>query len=192
MTARERFRASVSKIGWDLESYSIGVAGPDGEDLTIDVGISGGGSADRLLLVSSGLHGVEGFFGSAAQLAMLERWQPSELRPIKCVLIHGLNPYGFAHTRRFDENNVDPNRSFRLADDRFEGAANGYVKLNSLLNPRRPPFPLDPFPVQAAWLVARHGLQILVASDCFWSVSATPKDFSTEAPSRLGCRRFWS
>ena len=72
--------------------------GPDGADLTIDVATSPG-PANRVVVISSGIHGVEGFFGSAVQLALLER------RPapgVRWVLIHALNPYGFAWSRRFD------------------------------------------------------------------------------------------
>ncbi len=61
-----------------------------------------------------GLHGVEGFFGSAVQLACLEHWLSAEAPSVKYVFLHGLNPYGFAWRRRFDENNVDPNRNFLL------------------------------------------------------------------------------
>src|SRR4051812_30550743 len=76
-TARSRFRALVEARGFHLESYPIEEMGPDGQELTIDVAILPPRERDarpgRTLVVSSGLHGVEGHFGAAVQVAMLER-----------------------------------------------------------------------------------------------------------------------
>ena len=75
--------------------------------MTIDVASSATEDADNVLVISSGLHGVEGFFGSAVQTMVLERWASSASPPVRCVLLHALNPYGFAWIRRPDENNED-------------------------------------------------------------------------------------
>lgn len=73
-TARQRIRETLRRCGWTCESHSIGLTGPDGEDLTIEVGCCPAPDSQKTLIVSSGVHGVEGFFGSAVQLAMLEQW----------------------------------------------------------------------------------------------------------------------
>ncbi len=39
------------------------------------------------------------------------------------VLIHAINPFGYAWRRRFNENNVDINRNFLLAEEAYVGAA---------------------------------------------------------------------
>ena len=70
-SGRQRFREGASRLGWGLSAHSIGQAGPQGEDLAIDVAISRPGSGRTALVVSSGLHGVEGFFGSAVQHAAM-------------------------------------------------------------------------------------------------------------------------
>jgi hypothetical protein len=159
--ARQRFREAASRLGWQLEAHPIGAAGPSGEELTIDVGCSSGGDPERVLVVSSGVHGVEGFFGSAVQVALLEQWAAASPPSTKCVFLHGLNPFGFAWLRRFDENNVDPNRNFLLPGERFEGAPEGYARLDAFLNPRRPPSRWEPFTLKALWLIARHGMSAL-------------------------------
>ena len=160
MTARQRFREAERRCGWTCESHSIGLAGPHGEDLTIDVGYSSADGSERTLVVSSGVHGVEGFFGSAVQLATLEQWAGRKL-PIRCVLLHGLNPFGFAWLRRFDENNVDPNRNFLLAGECYEGSPPHYSDLDKLLNPQRPPSALESFLLKACPAIARHGMPTL-------------------------------
>ena len=60
--ARQQFREAASRLGWQLEAHPIGAAGPGGEELTIDVGCFSQADPERVLLVSSGVHGVEGFF----------------------------------------------------------------------------------------------------------------------------------
>ena len=160
-TARQRFQHAVSHLGWQLESHSIGAVGPHGEDLAFDVGYSCGDDPENVLVISSGIHGVEGFFGSAVQMALLEQWAGTDPPQTKCVFLHGLNPFGFAWLRRFDENNVDPNRNFLVAGEQFEGTSAGYSRLDTFLNPRRPPSPWEPFTLKALWLIARYGMPAL-------------------------------
>src|SRR5438105_4084802 len=89
-SARERFRALAAERGFRLEAYSIDRTGPSGEDLTIDAAILGDERPERAVVVSSGLHGVEGFFGSAVQVTMLrelaEGWSPPSGSAL--VLLH--------------------------------------------------------------------------------------------------------
>lgn len=159
--ARRRFRQAAARLGWRLETHPIGVGGPDGEELAFDVASSPDGDPERVLVVSSGLHGVEGFFGSAVQVSLLERLASAPPPPTRCVFLHGLNPFGFAWLRRFDENNVDPNRNFLLPGEPFEGASEGYARLDAFLNPPRPPSLWEPFTIKALWLIARQGMPAL-------------------------------
>lgn len=66
-----------------------------------------------------------------------------------------MNPYGFAHLRRFNEDNVDLNRSFLDGPRPVAPAAYRYVSafLNPPSPPRRDPF----FAARAVWLMLRHG-----------------------------------
>lgn len=162
--ARQRFRAAAEQLGWRLETHPLGGVGPTGEPLTVEVASSPQERRDAagpLLVISSGLHGVEGFFGSAVQLALLEIWAAKGAPPVHCVLLHALNPYGFAWLRRVDEHNVDPNRNFLLPGEPFAGAPAGYAALDPLLNPARPPSRRDPFTLRALLAVARHGMPAL-------------------------------
>src|SRR6266568_5081901 len=100
-TARSRFLAAAESARCRLETHSIDQLGPDGKPLTIDVAILGDDSPSRALVVSSGLHGVEGFFGSAVQVGLLEGVVNGTEVPKKTalILIHALDPFGFAHLR---------------------------------------------------------------------------------------------
>ncbi len=157
VTARNRFREAAARLGWTPQSYAVGGRGPQGEDLTIDVAISPPAEAQRVLVVSSGLHGVEGFLGSAVQLALLERGQPAVPAGVRYVLVHGLNPFGFAWSRRFDAENIDLNRNFLPEGEAYRGDSKTYGRFDTLLNPKSPPSRWDLFHARALWQIARHG-----------------------------------
>ena len=157
--ARARFRRAAEARGFRLDAFPIDRAGPSGEALTIDAAVLGPERPGRVLVVSSGLHGVEGFFGSAAQLAWLEG-EGGGRRPAvdgAVVLLHALDPFGFAWGRRFDEGNVDLNRNFLVNGEPFRGTPPHYALLNGLLNPEGPPRGFDLFYLRAFLAVLRYG-----------------------------------
>jgi len=102
------------------------------------------GSNPGLVVVSSGTHGVEGYAGSAVQLQILRNLTHAPVNPT-VVLIHAVNPFGMAHYRRWNENNVDLNRNALHNADHFEQLMerdkfrDTYYKFDALFNPRRPP-----------------------------------------------------
>jgi len=155
--ARDRFRAAAREAGAALDAIPLEARGPHGESLSIDVARLGQAGAQRVLLHTSGLHGVEAFAGSAVQIAALK--DPPPL-PAGCALVlaHVLNPYGMAWLRRTNENNVDLNRNFLSADERRQGAPSLYAALDPLLNPPSPPA-RDAFWLRLAWLALRHGFK---------------------------------
>lgn len=112
--AREKFLASAGALDGTIETH-INVAAGDlnGYPLATDVCYLGPKRPRCLILISSGSHGVEGFCGSGVQVGLLEN-NVVDLFPEKMgiFLIHALNPYGFAHCRRVNEDNVDLNRNF--------------------------------------------------------------------------------
>ncbi len=162
-TARARFRSAALALGCEIESHTVGGRGPDGEELTVDVARAGDLAPRRSVVVSSGLHGVEGYFGSAVQAALLEEQLGGLHLPagVGLVVIHALNPFGFAWGRRVDAANIDLNRNFLLDGEAYEGAALGYAALNGLLNPTGPPSMVDLFWPTAAYKVATVGMSAL-------------------------------
>jgi hypothetical protein len=130
--------------------------------LTVDVARTAGPDDSRALFVTSGLHGVEGFFGSAVQLNLFRRWAERGVRPsLRCVFVHALNPYGFACVRRPNEENVDPNRNFLLPGESYSGSPEIYGAVDGLLNPPRPPSSFDPFVLKGMLARARFGTAAL-------------------------------
>jgi hypothetical protein len=95
----------------------------------------------RLILLSSGVHGVEGFVGSAIQRMILHEILTGELDLKNDVLfLHGINPYGFQNKRRVNEQNIDLNRNFFFKREKIpkNEKNKGYRNLSSFFKPRFP------------------------------------------------------
>lgn len=113
--ARAKFMQAARAAGAKLQAWQHPDRGVNGEELAIDVAWVGAQGATRRLIVSSGCHGVEGYCGSGVQVQalrdadLLARCVQSG---VALVLVHAINPYGFSHTRRVTQENVDLNRNF--------------------------------------------------------------------------------
>lgn len=113
--ARARFIAGVAANGLQLQQYPHPLKGLEGEELAVDVALDGSPDAERLLIVSSGCHGVEGLCGSGVQVFALhdEEWRAkARAEGIAVLYVHALNPHGFSFLRRVTQENVDLNRNF--------------------------------------------------------------------------------
>lgn len=88
-------------------------SGVSGEPLYTDIATLGNTESDTVLIVSSGVHGVEGYAGSALQIGLLRSGILRAL-PLGCVayVVHAINPFGFSYRRRVNEDNIDLNRNF--------------------------------------------------------------------------------
>ncbi len=111
--ARDGFLAAAAKAGADVEAFENPAPGPDGSSVFTDVARLGRADASRVLLLNSATHGVEGFCGSGALTGLLASGETQALADeVRLVLVHAINPHGFAWLRRVTEDNVDLNRNF--------------------------------------------------------------------------------
>lgn len=111
--ARRKFLEACEAAGVRVETYENPAPGPDGDPVYTDVALVGEESADTVLLANSATHGVEGFCGSGVLVGWLRAGRHRELPgKVRAVLIHAINPHGFAWLRRVTEDNVDLNRNF--------------------------------------------------------------------------------
>ena len=135
--AREKFLAAARQDGALLSHYQHPHLSPHGEALYTDVANVGPRDAPAVLVICSGTHGIEGFAGSGIQTGLLRCGLAAKLQPgQRIVFIHALNPYGFAHVRRANEDNVDVNRNFLDHAEAYPENL-GYESVASLLEPRR-------------------------------------------------------
>ncbi len=111
--ARKKFLRAAQARSAKQESYESPFLGPGEEKLFTDTALLAQGNEKVLLVITSGTHGVEGFAGSSVQTGLLSEGLPEHLiEGIAVLMIHGINPYGFSHLRRFNEDNIDINRNF--------------------------------------------------------------------------------
>lgn len=133
--ARAKFRDAVAEADGDLDAVAHPDRGPDGGELATDVAWFGPRDADRVLVMLSGTHGVEGFCGSGAQVHWLRRAEHRRLPSgVAAMLVHAVNPYGFAWLRRVTEDNVDLNRNW-IDFSKRRPANQAYDSLHDLFCP---------------------------------------------------------
>jgi hypothetical protein len=119
-----------------------------------------------LIIVSSGVHGIEGFAGSAVQrMIMHELLSKMDLSTTGVLFIHGVNPYGMKNERRVNEENVDLNRNFDVDKKLFALKNPGYPVIRDLLNPEEKLSTWSPgyvfFPVKAIYNIVKFGMGTL-------------------------------
>lgn len=135
--ARAKFCGAAAGAGGALRSWHNPHArGPSGEALYLDTARFGPADAANMLVLISSTHGVEGHCGSGAQIAWLRTGGPAKLpKDTGALIVHAINPYGFAWTRRVTEDNVDLNRNF-VDHDKAYPKNDGYAALAHALLPK--------------------------------------------------------
>ncbi len=112
---RQSFLSIAKNHRAAITSYVLkGYKGPSGEDLAVDVAAVGPKDAALVILMTSGIHGVELPFGSRLQRDWLK--EAAHLchgkANVRFVFAHALNPFGAAYGLRGDQQNIDLNRNF--------------------------------------------------------------------------------
>ena len=111
--ARQRFLDACARARLETRQWLNPHPGPLGETLATDSAWIGPRDARAVLVMVSATHGVEGFPGSAAQIDWVLHACPDPLPDEVAVLVvHAINPFGFAWLRRVTEEGVDLNRNF--------------------------------------------------------------------------------
>jgi hypothetical protein len=141
--ARNKFRAGAKAHGARSDAHVLeGHKGAQGEALSIDTALLGPANAPHLLVMTSATHGPEGFCGSGSQVSLLhdiELRSRLEAAGVALLLIHAVNPYGFSHLRRVNEDNIDLNRNGLDFAAGKRPANPGYAELHELLLPKEWP-----------------------------------------------------
>lgn len=111
--ARQKFLAGCVLAGLTPQTHAHPLTGAQAEALATDVVRVGPAEARRVLVLTSGVHGVELFAGSGCQIDWLLTQDPADLPPdTAVVVVHAINPWGSSWLRRYTEDNVDLCRNF--------------------------------------------------------------------------------
>lgn len=87
------------------------------------------------VVISSGLHGIEGYIGHVCQMHFLKSILNDLNKHTQVILYHIINPYGMDNYRRFNHHNVDLNRNY--SKNEFKTKNPDFLKVHRFLSPRR-------------------------------------------------------
>ncbi len=157
--ARKAFLEAAAAQGLVFDSRGLDTPGIEGEQLAMDVVRDGPSDAERLLIISSACHGVEGYCGSGVQVYALhdQGWrEKARAAGVTVLYVHALNPHGFSFGRRVTQENVDLNRNFVDFSKPLPVNAQ-YAELDPLLLPEEwPPGPASQAAMDA--YLDKHGV----------------------------------
>jgi hypothetical protein len=161
--ARQKFLTSAKAAGCSLRAYEHPTAkGAEGELLSMDVASHVPSGAKQVVFVTSAMHGAEGFCGSGCQVtmlndaALLERFTKAN---VGFVLVHAVNPFGFSHLHRTNEDNIDLNRNFVDYSEPLQ-PNEGYDEVHSFIVPGQWP-PTAETKALVEGFIGKHGLSKL-------------------------------
>ena len=111
--ARQKFLKACTEKHLDVEPFLNNVDDNEDIELATDIIRIGKADASKLLILTSGVHGAELMCGSGCQVGLLAQDHFERLpSDTAVVMIHAINPWGAAHLRRNNEDNVDLCRNF--------------------------------------------------------------------------------
>lgn len=150
--SRAAFTELAQTLGGKLSSHQV-------RELSFDsLYLPPEGKKERLLILTSGIHGIEGFTGSALQRYFLANdFLNLKDKNMGILIIHGINPYGFKNERRVTESHVDLNRNFDTTEELFSTENSGYAELYSFLNPGKSYSKLT-FYTSAIYFILKYGM----------------------------------
>ncbi|HEX7972803.1 MAG TPA: M14 family metallopeptidase [Anaerolineales bacterium] len=163
--SRARFRRDLKRVQayWpqaQLRTHRL--SGQD--DLTIDwIQAEASQKQEKLLIFTTGEHGIEGYLGSAILHLFVEEYLPCLNRQdTGLLLVHAINPWGMKNHRRTNASNVDLNRNFVTSSKALDGSFNpAYTGLEPFLNPkgraRDPRWGQAAFTLGLFWRLLLHG-----------------------------------
>lgn len=142
---RDSFRNSYDDVRAHLQSLSAGLgveiyshAIDASDDLYIDsFYLPAGESQTNLIVLTTGVHGIEGYIGAAMlDVFFAEIYPTLDPADTGILVVANVNPYGMKYFRRYNENNVDLNRNFILDWGSFDLSSNlEYPKVDTFLGP---------------------------------------------------------
>ena len=131
---RAHLQQLTADLGVDIYSHAIDAS----DDLYIDsFYLPSAGDKTNLIVLTTGVHGMEGYIGSVMLDVFFEEIYPTlNAETTGVLVVANVNPYGMKYLRRYNENNVDLNRNFILDWDSFDLSSNKeYPKVDTFLQP---------------------------------------------------------
>lgn len=111
--SRQNFLSVCKEKGLEVKKYVNDKTDNRNVELATELVLIGSVNAEKLLIITSGIHGAELMCGSGCQTGMLSEDTFAHLEnDTAVILIHALNPWGAVNLRRNNEDNIDLCRNF--------------------------------------------------------------------------------
>lgn len=126
----------LKKSGVTVEHTTYAI--DESDDLYIDnIYIPATKKCTNLVVLTTGVHGIEGYIGSAMLDVFFDYVYPTlDTNNTGVLVVANVNPYGMKYMRRYNENNVDLNRNFIEDWSTFDLSSNTeYPKVDRFLQP---------------------------------------------------------
>ena len=123
----------TSDLGVEIHSHAVDAS----DDLYIDSFYLPAEEKTNLIVLTTGVHGMEGYIGTTMLEVFFNEIYPT-LDPDNTgiLVVANVNPYGMKYFRRYNENNVDLNRNFILDWESHDLSSNKeYPKVDTFLGP---------------------------------------------------------
>ncbi|MBX3016426.1 MAG: DUF2817 domain-containing protein [Bdellovibrionaceae bacterium] len=135
---RRRFLESTRGLPLDTQRARWSVPSRTETDLSVDsVYLPATAPGANLLVMLSGVHGLEGYAGSAIQSMFINEILPRlDRRKFGVLLVHSLNPFGFKNHLRNTENHVNLNRNCSTRPDLYRERNADSLKMSERFIPR--------------------------------------------------------
>ena len=127
---------SLKKSGITVEHEAYAI--DESDDLYVDgIYLPATEKYTNLIVLTTGVHGIEGYIGSAMLDVFFDHIYPTlNTKNTGVLVIANVNPYGMKYMRRYNENNVDLNRNFIEDWSTFDLSSNKeYPKVDKFLQP---------------------------------------------------------
>lgn len=135
---RNRFNAVLADLkNYNIESISWPVLADSSLSTKVAVVQNKTFQPEKILVMSSGIHGVEAYVGSSVQIAFIRKYLSKSQSEYDFAFVHILNPWGMKHNRRVNRDNIDLNRNFLTDRHAFQVKNESYEKIDSFLNPQK-------------------------------------------------------
>jgi hypothetical protein len=165
--SRERFRQNLNRVQefWPNAALNRHVYDQTEELSTDWIQADARGKNDKVFILTTGEHGIEGYVGSALLQRFIDVYLARlDPKTTGLVLVHAINPWGMKHHRRTNANNVDLNRNFVWDPDLIDTEFNpDHRKIDGFVNPKIPVNHywgnLGSYFVQLPWYLIKMGFQ---------------------------------
>jgi len=137
--SRQRFLGNLAAVRgrWPVARLDKHIL-PDAADLSIDWFLADAlQNKQRLFILTTGEHGIEGYVGSAMMQLFIEEFLPRfEPQNTGILLVHAINPWGMKNHRCANHMNVDLNRNFITDFSSLEAFNPDFLLLEDFFNPK--------------------------------------------------------